>query len=128
MSQYQSWIAIHRCSDLLFHTTIIVASEEDACAVARNLGGGLGFEGVFPEAFGNAGGWDESLPRPAFDEMCEQALKAWAAHKAKQAAPAAAQPKPAPQLPPEVWQSQAADADRAWAAVVAMCGGTGSNS
>lgn len=124
MSAGQDWISIYREGGRHFFGRIENATEEDAIQTAK-LGESDRYvlAGVVPEQFARAGGWSSVLPRPKFDEMSEQALKAWAAHKARQAQPAAgAHVKPAPQLPPEVWQSQPADADRAMAAVRAMCG------
>lgn len=51
------------------------------------------------------------------DAMCAAYLQAL------QAKHVAAPRKPAPQVPFEVWNPNKVDAGRAWAAVVAMCGG-----
>lgn len=62
---------------------------------------------------------DDSLPWDTHDDRCARYL---AALRAKH--PATAPRKPAPQIPPPVWDSRPINPSDAMAAVRSMCGGT----
>lgn len=118
------WVVVVREEGTIYFDGRTACSAEEAIAASNKAVGGNGHEdvvGAFPRAFGQAGGWAPSLPRPKFDTVSVQMVEAWAREQAKHAP---GPRKPAPQLPPEIWNPNKVDAGRAWAAVVAMCGGT----
>lgn len=122
-TQQQNWIVITMHDGLAYWCSEDAMNAEEAYAkCVPNMDEGHTFVGGFPRDFGEAAGWSWDLSRPRFDELSLELVATW--KRAADASAATPGPrKPAPQIPPEIWNPTKVDAGRAWAAVVAMCGG-----